>query len=153
MNSLKIYTLILSLSIGAVMLAIKLAPETKNQSPAAIGTTIPLTYEEQFKEEANVTLRVKPLVLEQGKQPKFEVSFDTHSVNLDFDVATSAILTNNFGVALGPAIWQGTPAGGHHRSGMLTFERPLDNSVNQIFLTFKNIAGVPDRIFDIQTIK
>jgi len=50
----------------------------------------------------------------------FDVTFDTHSVNLDLDVAHQATLTINDKTWTEP-VWDGAGAGGHHREGTLTF--------------------------------
>lgn len=50
----------------------------------------------------------------------FAVEFDTHSVDLDFDVDDAATLTVEGKAWTDPA-WDGTNPGGHHREGTLTF--------------------------------
>ena len=50
----------------------------------------------------------------------FAVAFDTHSVDLDLDVADLATLTVDGQAWTDPA-WDGTAPGGHHREGTLTF--------------------------------
>jgi hypothetical protein len=52
---------------------------------------------------------------------EFELTFDTHSVDLDFDVAAAARLTVD-GVTRPPGTWTGTGPGGHHRQGTLRFD-------------------------------
>lgn len=50
----------------------------------------------------------------------FAVVFDTHSVDLDLDVADAAALTVDGQAWTDPA-WDGDGPGGHHREGTLTF--------------------------------
>lgn len=50
----------------------------------------------------------------------FAVAFDTHSVDLDLDIADTATLTVD-GRAWNDPTWDGTGPGGHHREGTLTF--------------------------------
>ena len=50
----------------------------------------------------------------------FAVAFDTHSVDLDLDIANTATLTVDGTAWIDPA-WDGTGPGGHHREGILTF--------------------------------
>lgn len=50
----------------------------------------------------------------------FTIAFDTHSVDLDLDVADHATLTVDRQTWTDPA-WNGSGPGGHHREGALTF--------------------------------
>jgi hypothetical protein len=51
----------------------------------------------------------------------FLVEFDTHSVELDLDIAGSSRLAVE-GVEWSGVTWVGDPPGGHHRTGELFFE-------------------------------
>lgn len=113
-------------------------PSTAVPSPAP-------TLAAQEKEEADVAIKVVPLNLAVGSQPRFEVFFDTHSVELDFEVAQSVSLFTDQG-ELGPATWAGSSPGGHHRQGTLSFESPLVSTKN-LALIFKDIGGVSERRF------
>lgn len=70
---------------------------------------------------AGVTVKVQPLA---GTPigSAFEVTFDTHSQELKDDLVKSAVLVPDAGAPLAPAAWQGDPAGGHHRKGVLRFD-------------------------------
>lgn len=72
-----------------------------------------------------VTVEVTPLSLRTGQPPKFEISFNTHSVELDFSVENLTVLIDSKGTRLERPQWDGSPPGGHHRSGTLTFGQPL----------------------------
>lgn len=50
----------------------------------------------------------------------FAIAFDTHSLDLDLDIADTATLTIDGQAWTDPA-WDGTGPGGHHREGTLTF--------------------------------
>lgn len=50
----------------------------------------------------------------------FDVTLDTHSVDLDALDLSDAILQNDRGEALSAEAWA-APKGGHHREGRLTF--------------------------------
>ena len=54
---------------------------------------------------------------------EFEIAFETHSQDLQDDVAKSASLVAD-GVASAPLEWRGDPQGGHHRKGVLRFKAP-----------------------------
>lgn len=51
---------------------------------------------------------------------EFDIAFDTHSVDLDLDIAGQATLTVG-GQPWTDPTWAGGGPGGHHREGMLTF--------------------------------
>ena len=70
-------------------------------------------------EAGAVTAKVEPRQLDdQGAV--FAIALDTHSVELDADLARAATLTVD-GVAWPGATWSGDPPGGHHRDGELRF--------------------------------
>lgn len=105
------------------------------------------SYQIQESSEANVTVSVTPRVLFNKEKPVFDVAFETHSVDLNFDVAAITILEDQNGNALGIPQWNGTPPGGHHRKGTLSFSEPLPESTKQIILTLRDIAGIAKRTF------
>ena len=70
-------------------------------------------------EAGAVIVKIDPVRLD-ATGAEFKVSFDTHSVTLDFDVARNATLT----VAGAPwpgAAWSGDGPDGHHREGTIRF--------------------------------
>lgn len=70
-------------------------------------------------EAGAVSVKLQPLRLDAGGAT-FKVSFDTHSVALDLDVARQARLV--VGTTTWPvAGWSGDGPGGHHREGELRF--------------------------------
>lgn len=93
-----------------------------------------------------VTVAVTPVELTPGKSAVFQVVFDTHSVNLAFDVSQIAELRDEKGMTYGTPTWNGDPPGGHHRRGTLTFPTPL-NKTQRILLILNNVAGIPQRTF------
>ena len=100
----------------------------------------PLVYKTQQQEGGTVTLEITPQVLSPGKQPIFSIVFDTHSVDLDFDIAAAALLTDANSASYGAAIWNGNPPGGHHRKGILTFTKILKDTADVATLTLSDIA-------------
>ncbi|MBI5620143.1 hypothetical protein HY950_04230 [Candidatus Gottesmanbacteria bacterium] len=99
----------------------------------------------QQSEGGNVTVTVTPVTLKVGFPASFDVAFETHSVDLDFDVEAIAGLTDINGTTYKPT-WQGSPPGGHHRSGTLIFTPDIPQQVT-LTLTLRDIAGVPERTF------
>jgi hypothetical protein len=51
---------------------------------------------------------------------EFDIAFDTHSVDLDLDIAQRATFTVDERPWADP-VWDGAGPGGHHREGTLTF--------------------------------
>lgn len=95
----------------------------------------------------NVTVIVTPREMLIGKAPTFDVVFETHSVDLDFNAATVATLSDDRGTTYGPPAWGGSPPGGHHRKGLLTFSRKIPTDTQQIKLTISDVANIPVRAF------
>lgn len=106
----------------------------------------PTTFLAQTDTQANVTVVVKPVQLSSSAPAVFTVNFETHSVNLDFDVTKIATLTDDKGNTYKNPTWQGSPAGGHHRNGQLIFDT-LSQNITSVTLTFKNVAGISARTF------
>ncbi len=79
----------------------------------------------------------------------FDISLDTHSGDLDgYDLKELALLRDDAGNEYRPTSW-GSPPGGHHRSGKLTFA-PLSpesaTSTKYIELVVRNVAGIEERV-------
>jgi len=100
----------------------------------------------QENERGNVTVIVTPKVLEIGKNPIFEIKFETHSVDLTFDVVQISSLVDEKGKVFGNSIWEGSEPGGHHREGTLTFNTVLSET-KLVELIIVNVAGVTERKF------
>ncbi len=104
----------------------------------------------QNSSAGNVTIEITPQDLSAGKPAKFDISFDTHSVSLDFEVSKIAELFDSQNNKYADSLWEGTAPGGHHRSGTLTFIKPLA-ATGEVTLVLQNIAGVSERKFKWQT--
>lgn len=136
--------LVLIMMVTAVLLWGILRPP---QTPSATTTnnTPPPLYATKENEGGNVTVSVTPIRLTPGFPASFDVIFETHSVDLSFDVNSIATLTDLRGVAYVPH-WEGSPPGGHHRQGTLRFTPDLPRP-GTITLTLSDIAGVAKRTF------
>lgn len=78
----------------------------------------------------------------------FEIEMDTHSGSLDSIDLAGAVLRNDRGQQLSGASWA-APAGGHHRSGKLTFAgdaAPVLQGAKWVELVLPNVGGVPERV-------
>lgn len=75
----------------------------------------------RLDEQGMVIVEVTPLNLGMpGDTLVFEVSMNTHSVDLNMDLAQLATLTTDTGMAVQASFWE-APRGGHHVSGNLIF--------------------------------
>ncbi|NIW37903.1 MAG: hypothetical protein GWN32_15865 [Gemmatimonadetes bacterium] len=101
--------------------------------------------EPRVDEQAGVRVEVVPGPVADGEPLVFQVYFNTHSVDLGFDVQEIARLEVDGGKTYDPVAWEGSSPGGHHRSGRLTFG-PVDGG-QYMKLTLEGIGGV-DRVFE-----
>lgn len=100
----------------------------------------------QENEGGNVTVIVKPKILKVGKNPTFELEFETHSVDLSFDVIEQSYLVDDEGNRFDNGIWEGSPPGGHHREGTLIFNEVLSKT-KFVKLIVRNVSDIPERTF------
>jgi len=129
--------LLLSLTVIFLLLTIGVVKKSKQKISEK-------NLSSKENEGGNVTVTVTPKVLEIGKNPVFEIEFETHSVDLAFDVTKQSSLVDNKGNIFSQSTWNGSPPGGHHRSGILSFNNSLAQT-NNVELIIKNIAGVTER--------
>lgn len=105
------------------------------------------SYEHQTNSANSVHVDVVPIQLSSGKQATFEIRMNTHSVPLEYDLTAVSSLKDDQGHEYRATAWKGSPAGGHHRSGVLEFPA-IAKSAKSITLYIKNIADVPERTFE-----
>lgn len=80
----------------------------------------------QAGNQGAVTFAVTPLNLNNPSGAlEFEVTMDTHSVELDMDLAALATLSADNGLSAQATSWD-APRGGHHVSGILSFPAAVD---------------------------
>lgn len=104
------------------------------------------SYEHQTNSANSVHVDVVPIQLSSGKQATFEIRMNTHSVPLEYDLTAVSLLKDDQGHEYRATAWKGSPAGGHHRSGVLAFPG-IAKRAKSITLYIKNIADVPERTF------
>lgn len=119
--------------------------ESSLQPPITNSPPVQTSYETKENEGGNVTVSVTPLSLKPGLPASFAMAFETHSVDLTFDVTKVTTLTDSMGTTYTP-LWEGSPPGGHHRSGTLRFTPDLTKPTT-VILTVINVAGIPKRTF------
>jgi hypothetical protein len=101
-----------------------------------------------------VTVSVTPINLSDPTDKlEFNVSLETHSVDLSMDLATLATLTTDTGLAVQATTWD-APRGGHHVQGKLIFPATQDGKsilegTTKLTLTITNVDA-PSRIFEWQ---
>jgi len=94
-----------------------------------------------------VAVRVKPTEVSAGAPAwRFEVVLDTHGGSLDDDLAKTAVLVDGAGKKYSAAGWEGDPAGGHHRKGVLRF-KPLSPPPAAIEMRIQRAGEAAPRSF------
>lgn len=101
-------------------------------------------YETKIDSKGNMGVEVTPKILSKTDNSSFEVSINNHQVNLNYNLAKIAVLTDDKGNKYTPISWNG-PEGGHHSVGILVFPK-LSKDVSSITLFLPKIGGV-DRSF------
>lgn len=102
-------------------------------------------------DQAGVTVSVTPLYPSANAgNLEFELSLDTHSVDLSMDLTVLATLSTDTGLTVSPISWDGL-TGGHHISGIMSFPSQFDgvsllDGVQKFTLLIRDIGGV-DRYF------
>ena len=104
-------------------------------------------YERKSSSENKVRVVVSPVQLASGRTAKFEVRITTHSVELSQNMVAVSTLKDDRGHKYRPLGWDGSPPGGHHRSGVLEFPT-IKGNPNTVTLFIRDIAGVAQRIFE-----
>lgn len=99
----------------------------------------------QTSTEGAVTVKATPKTLASGSEAIFEVVFDTHSVELSYDLMQIASMTDDIGNTYQPVSWTGG-RGGHHLEGVITFPM-IANSTSKVTMTIPDIDN-KDRIFE-----
>lgn len=108
------------------------------------------TYESKSDDQGAVTVEVRPIDLSPNSQVwKFEVTLNTHSVELDDDLVAQSVLVDDLGKVYRPLSWEGDPPGGHHREGVLTFQ-PITPLPFRLELHIRNVGTINNRIFTWQ---
>jgi hypothetical protein len=124
-------------------------PVTPSVNPAS-QSFVPADLSRSDQQGA-VEVVVIPLNLsDPGQTLDFEISLNTHSVDLSMDLASLAALTTDTGKTVNPLVWD-APRGGHHVSGKLSFPiqsngTSLLEGAKRLTLTIRNVDS-PERIF------
>ena len=140
-QGLFILTLLIVSSLLAACSGGVAQPESAQAQPVA------LIFQAQSNDENAVTVEVTPLNLPQGGSSlDFEVAFNTHSVELNFDPAAISVLRDDQGHEYPALVWEGSGPTGHHRSGTLRFQ-VFNHPSDFVEVVIRNLAGVSERVF------
>jgi hypothetical protein len=129
---------------------------TPTDDPALLPTLFPNGTENseltRTDEQGAVVIQVTPLNLGTPADTlEFDVTLNTHSIDLSMDLATLATLTTDTGVTVQATTWD-APLGGHHVEGKLIFPAMNDgksilDDASKLILTIVNMdAG--SRVFE-----
>jgi len=103
-------------------------------------------------QQGAVIVEITPLNLDNpSDQLEFDVSMNTHSIDLGMDLATLATLTTDTGITLQATLWD-APLGGHHVEGKLIFPATEDGKsilegATKLTLTIVNVDAA-SRVFE-----
>jgi len=96
--------------------------------------------------QGQVTITVIPInLVNLGDTLTFDVSMNTHSVDLSMDLSKLARITADNGKSAQAIKWDG-PRGGHHVQGKLSFSASELSGAKKLTLTINNV-DVPSRVF------
>lgn len=138
-RTLAAFVLPLAVLISACSAAGLKASEPASSPGESTGSTT------QTSEGGQVTVVVEWAGLDAGAV--FDVTLDTHSVDLDALDLSDAILRNDRGEMLPAQSWA-APKGGHHREGALAFEgntTPFFAATAWIELVLSGVGDLPER--------
>lgn len=131
---------------------------TPTDDPALLPTLFPNTDGAndmtRMDEQGAVIFEVTPLNLGTPAETlEFDVSMNTHSVDLSMDLAQLATLSTDAGLTVQASKWDAIP-GGHHVSGTLIFPSMQDTKsilegASKLTLTISNVDAT-SRIFEWQ---
>ena len=128
------------------------APTSNNSNTLAASAEQGNSDLTRTDEQGAVTFEVTPLNLSKAADSlEFDVSMNTHSVDLSMDLAQLGTLTTDTGLTIQASKWDATP-GGHHVPGKLIFPATQDGKsvlegVDRLTLTVVNV-DVPTRVFE-----
>ena len=93
-----------------------------------------------------LSIAVTPIEFSIDSPVKFSLSLNTHQGSQDYDMTKVSFLEDGNGNIYDAVSWDGTPPGGHHRNGILTFPQ-LEGDTDQIKLIIKDVYDTPERVF------
>lgn len=104
-------------------------------------------WQTKTDEQGPVSVTITPRAIGRDlPQWTFEVAFNTHTRSLDQDPANVTTLVDDQSREIKPVSWNGPGAGGHHRSGILTFNaiQPFPKNIE---IKIRDVGGIAERSF------
>ncbi len=124
MNAKQKWSLVATVIIGVLIFIISYKDEKHPVLKSAAQADAEITkqlWEAKNDERGAVAISVVPLELSPtAAEWKFDVTLNTHSIELDWDMVKAVTLVDDRGNSYGPQKWEGA-LGGHHREGTLIF--------------------------------
>lgn len=144
--------LVLSACAGEPVVQAATPLNEPTQSGAATPTSQPVQDLARYDAQGAVEVNVEPRVWsrEPGGTIEFEISMNTHSVDLSMDLAKQSTLQTDLGVSVASLDWTG--GSGHHVVGVLRFPaatatgRSVLDGAALLILTISDVDA-PARIF------
>jgi hypothetical protein len=141
-----LFPLILSACSGSPASTVEAQPETAEQAVSQQPSVL-----ERKDSQGAVVVTVTPVNLDNpGETLDFQITMETHSVELDMDLPSLSTLSTDTGFTVQGSSWNG-PKGGHHVEGTLSFPAQKDGSslfegAKVIMLKIQNVDA-PERVF------
>ncbi len=120
-----------------------LRAEVSKMAQEDIKTSGVIRLPSRTEAQGGVSFEVTPLDFTFDSPIIFEIKIDTHSGSLDFEMTEISTLLDDRGNELQALKWEGSPPGGHHRSGTLFFPKLNDQAKKMKLI----IEYIPLRIF------
>ena len=121
-------------------------PVVAAEDPMETSAVVEFDLPAKASNENSISIEVEPEDFSFEKPVKFSISLSTHQGSLNFDLAQISLLEDDKGSVYRPLHWEGSPPGGHHRNGTLTFPK-LTQKSQSIKFTIRNVYDVPERVF------
>src|SRR4030095_3511753 len=129
-------TIIAASGLGSLLFTLLLVTQSLAAAPALTRT----------HSGGGVTAKVRYLNPQGTEDTRFEISLDTHSVDLDsYDLKALSLLRDNAGKVYQPTKVE-NKGSGHHRQLVLVFPKPAPGN-KRLELVVKDVAGVKERSF------
>lgn len=135
------------IGIGIVLLvalSLQVYGKKDTSEPQSEQAKEPAESEAQTNAEGSVTVAVTPTI--RPDVVAFEMTLDTHTGDLDYDLTKVVTLEDDNGNEYAPTGWEGDPPGGHHRKGILKFA-VATSLVSGFELRMMDVGGVKERSF------
>lgn len=124
---MKKYILVIILFIIGFYLAINRQKNVEVTNISSVRTDFAIVKKSA---EEGIDIEVEPKASSDKKTWSFEITLTTHEGSLDQDLETGSVLENEKNIQLNPLGWEGSPPGGHHREGVLSFPAFLEEPKN-----------------------